>query len=204
MRREGPPVWTPLKSPGTLESESHGVLGAAQVREGSLLLSPQANARLNVTRRFPGAVGAGLGDGAAAGRGGAKGDTEGAQEAQVRPSCGEIGHGHQYPAPRVQLPPAPGERLRGLPAATWVHPEFRLPSCPVHSGPGGLSLAFAVSRVSGPLALSSMSPEEGRAKVISPQNAYTSEQPGAEQRLSGFGEGGVVSPLRVSECKSHI
>lgn len=48
-----------------------------------------------------------------------------------------------------------------------------------------------------------MSPEEGWAKVVSPQNAYTLEQLGAEQRLSGLGGGGSLL-LRVSEYRSHI
>lgn len=88
------------------------------------------------------------------------------------------------------------------PAAAWVHPEFRLPSCPVHSLARRTQSSFR-SQQGRPQALSSTSPEKGRAKVISPQNAYTSEQLGAEQRLSGLGGGGSL-PLRVSECKSHI
>lgn len=67
---------------------------------GVPLLSPQANARLNVTRRFSQVLSAlGLDEEQLLAEAG-KGDTEGAQEAQVRPSCGEIGHGHQYPALR--------------------------------------------------------------------------------------------------------
>ena len=67
----------------------------------------------------------------------------------MRPSCGEIGHGHQHPAPRglAQLPPAQGPPPQ--PHGSTLNLDF----CPALSTPwlGGLSLAFAVSRaVPGP------------------------------------------------------